>query len=149
MKAKDGSKVKVEYEGRFDNAKGGVFDSSSHGDHSHPLEFTVGEGRVIKGFNDAVIGMGEGEERIITMGPEEAYGQQRKELKREIPKEHIGLPEGQELAEGMMLALNAPTGEQIPALIEKVNAKTVLINLNHPLAGKTLFFKLKLVGVNN
>ena len=58
---KKGDKLKVDYEGRFED--GEVFDSSSHGDHSHPLEFTVGEGHVIKGFDDAVIGMKKGEEK--------------------------------------------------------------------------------------
>ncbi len=144
MTVKNGDKVSVEYEGKFDS--GEVFDSSSHGDHSHPLDFIVGENQVIKGFEDAVIGMEEGQEKEIKIKPEEAYGERRDELIREFNRKEIPLKE--EPKEGMVLGFNAPNGQQFPATIAKVTDDKITFDLNHPLAGKQLNFKIKLVKIN-
>lgn len=144
MEVKKGNKVKVDYEGKFEN--GEVFDSSTHGDHSHPIEFVVGSGMVVPGFDKAVLGMKKGEEKEITIKPEEGYGQPDPKLTREIPKEV--LPKEQEAKEGMMIVMGMPNGHQVPARIKSVQEKTVTLDLNHPLAGKTLIFKIKVLDVS-
>lgn len=141
---KNGDKISVDYEGRFEN--GEVFDSSKHGDHSHPLEFEVGSGQIIKGFDDAVKGMKKGEEKEFSIESKEAYGERREEMIQEIPLD--ALPAGQKPQAGMMLMIGAPDGRQFPARIVSVNEKTMKIDLNHPLAGKKLIFRIKIVEVN-
>tara|TARA_Y100000034_G_C6859405_1_gene390939 strand:+ start:730 stop:1164 length:435 start_codon:yes stop_codon:yes gene_type:complete len=143
MTIKKGDKVKVDYTGTLED--GTVFDSSTHGDHSHPLEFEVGTGKVIKGFDDAVIGMKKGEEKEFKLKPSEAYGEPNPQAIQKIPREN--LPKEQEPKEGMMLIMKAPTGQQIPAKITKVTEKEVTLDLNHPLAGKTLNFKIKILDI--
>ncbi len=143
MSIKKGDKIKVDYEGKFEN--GEVFDSSKHGDHAHPIEFEVGQGQVIKGFDEAVVGMEKGEEKKFEINPDEGYGEYREELKKDIPKD--ALPKEQEPKEGMMLMLSAPDGRQFPAKIEKVEEDKIIIDLNHPLAGKKLFFDIKIVDI--
>jgi len=143
MKVKNGDKVAVEYEGKLDD--GTVFDSSEN--HGKPLNFEVGAKQVIKGFNDAVIDMETGEEKEIKLKPSEAYGDVNPKLLMKVPKEK--LPQGRELKAGMMLAVNLPNGMEMPARISEVGENDVTIDLNHPLAGKNLNFKIKVVGINN
>jgi len=85
MKVKKNDKVKVEYTGSFDN--GDIFDTSNHEGHSHPLEFEAGSGMVIKGFDDAIIGMELNEEKNIHLKPEEAYGTSNPRLMIKISKD--------------------------------------------------------------
>ncbi len=143
MKAEKGSKVKVEYEGKFEN--GTVFDSSNKTGAQVPLEFVVGEGSVVKGFDDAVFGMEEGEEKEFEILPEEGYGKIRDDLKQEIPK--ANLPQDKAPEKGMVLVLSNPQGQQFPAVIDEIKETTIVLDLNHPLAGKKLLFKIKLVSV--
>lgn len=138
-----GNRVKVDYEGKFED--GDVFDSSTHGDHSHPLEFTVGSGEVIRGFDKAVEGMKEGDEKIFSIEPQEAYGERDPSLEREFPRS--ALPKDPEPKEGMMLVLGSPDGQKFPARIISVTKDKIKIDLNHPLAGKKLIFKIKVVEV--
>jgi len=144
MKVKKGDKVKVEYEGKLES--GEVFDSSNHGEHSHPLEFEVGAGKVIKGFDEAVEGMEKGEEKEVTIEPENAYGEPNPQLTQKVPRDK--LPKEPEPKSGMMLVLATADGRQAPARITKVNKNEVTIDLNHPLAGKKLIFKIKVVEIN-
>jgi FKBP-type peptidyl-prolyl cis-trans isomerase 2 len=139
---KKGDKIKVDYTGSFDD--GTVFDDSSK--HGQPLEFEVGAGMIIPGFEKAVLGMKKGEEKHIHLEPCDAYGDVNPEAQKKIPKEH--LPKGQEPAVGMILVINLPNGMQLPARITEVTPKEVTIDLNHPLAGKCLNFKFKVVDVN-
>ena len=141
---KKGSKVSLDYEGKFED--GTVFDSSKHGDHSHPLEFEVGAGQVIPGFDNAVIGMKEGDEKEFSIESKDAYGDPNPQLSQEVPRNL--LPKEQEPKEGMMLVLGSPDGRQIPARITKVTEDKVTIDLNHPLAGKKLIFKIKIIDIN-
>ena len=143
MAIKKGDKVKVEYTGTFDD--GTVFDSSEQ--HGKPLEFEIGTGQIIPGFENAIMGMKKNEEKEIKLKPEEAYGELNPELIRKIPREQ--LPPGQEPKEGMILIINLPTGQRVPAKITEVTDKEVTIDLNHPLAGKTLNFKVKVVGITS
>lgn len=141
MKVEKGKKVKIEYTGKLDD--GTVFDSSEK--HGKPIEFEAGAGNVIPGFDNAVMGMEKGEEKEIKIKPEEGYGHPNPELVKKVPREQ--LPKDKELKPGMMLGVGLPTGQQIPAKITEVSDKEVTIDLNHPLAGKTLNFKIKVVEV--
>jgi len=145
MVVKKGDKVKVDYTGTFEN--GDIFDSSTHGDHSHPIEFEVGAGQVIPGFENAVIGMKKGEEKEITIQPEDGYGMPDPNLIRKFPKDQM--PKDKELKPNMVLLMNLPNGAQIPAIVKEVDDKEVTLDLNSPLAGKVLKFKIKLVDVED
>ena len=138
---KKGDKVKVEYTGKLED--GSVFDSS---EGKAPLCFEVGAQQVIPGFDKAVEGMKKDEEKEFTLKVDEAYGPVREEMVQEIPRDK--LPKDPEPKEGMMLMMQAPTGQQIPAKITKVEDDKVTIDINHPLAGKDLTFSVKVVGVN-
>ncbi|MCK4521880.1 MAG: peptidylprolyl isomerase [Nanoarchaeota archaeon] len=140
MAIKKGDKVKVEYTGTLDD--GTVFDTS---EGKQPLEFEAGAGQLIKGFDEAIMGMEKGEEKEIKLTPEKAYGDHNPELIKKIPRDKIPVPEGKEIKPGMMLALGTPDGKQIPAKITEVTDKEITIDLNHPLAGKNLNFKVKVI----
>jgi len=142
MTVKKGNKVKVEYTGMLEDGK--VFDSSEK--HGKPLEFKTGEGNMIKGFENAVMGMKKGESKEVELKPEEAYGNKKPELVREIPRDK--LPQEAELKAGMVLGMTLPNGMQIPAKIVEINEEGAKLDLNHPLAGKTLKFKIKLLEVS-
>jgi len=143
MEIKKGNKIYVHYEGKFET--GEVFDSSEKGENTEPLAFIAGVGQVIKGFDEAVIGMKEGEEKEFSIEPNEAYGMYNESLKKEIPK--TVLPKDEEPKVGMMIVMATPEGRQIPAKIIDVKKETITIDLNHPLAGKKLLFKIKVVKV--
>tara|TARA_B100000315_G_scaffold141658_1_gene130715 strand:- start:9638 stop:10066 length:429 start_codon:yes stop_codon:yes gene_type:complete len=142
MTVKKGDKIKVEYTGTLED--GTVFDSSEK--HGKALEFEVGSGQMIKGFDAAVIGMKKDEEKTINLEPEDAYGPQNAEMIKNIPREQF--PKEQEPKEGMVLLLQTPEGGQFPVKVVGVTDKEVSLDLNHPLAGKKLTFKLKVVGIN-
>lgn len=145
MVIKKGDKIKVDYDGRLEN--GEIFDSSKHVSHPHPLAFEVGSGEMIKGFDEAVIGMKLNEEKEIKLKPEEAYGARKKDLEQHVSREV--LPHGQEPEVGMTLVMGTPHGHQIPVKIIAVDSKNITVDLNHPLAGKTLIFKIKVVGIES
>ncbi|MBW6451383.1 MAG: peptidylprolyl isomerase [DPANN group archaeon] len=139
MTVKKGDKIKVDYTGTLED--GTVFDSSKT--HGQPLEFEAGAGQVIPGFDNAVIGMAKGDEKEVTLEVEDAYGEYNDKLVKDIPKEQ--LPQDQEVKPEMMLMVGLPNGQQIPAKITEVGDKTVKIDLNHPLAGQVLKFKIKMI----
>lgn len=141
MPVKKGDKVKVEYEGSLDD--GTVFDSSKR--QGEPIEFEVGAGQVLPGFESAVMGMEEGEEKEFKLEPSEAYGDHNPEMVKEVPKEQVPIED--EPRAGMMLLATLPNGTQIPAIIVGVTEESVTIDLNHPLAGKVLNFKIKVVEI--
>ncbi len=133
--------ISVEYEGKFTDGK--VFDSSEKA--GKLLEFQVGAGMVIKGFDAALIGMKPGEEKDVTIKPEDGYGVINPEMVRDVPKP--SMPEEQELKKGMTLMLGLPNGQKFPAKVMDVGKDTIKLDLNHPLAGKTLKFHIKLVEI--
>lgn len=143
MAVKKGDKVKIEYTGTLDD--GTVFDSSEK--HGKPLEFEVGGGKVLKGFEDALIGMKKGEEKDIELKPEEAYGNPNPNLLKKVSKEQF--PKDKELKPGMLLIIGTPDGRNFPAKITAVDDKEITLDLNHPLAGKALHFKIKLVEISS
>jgi FKBP-type peptidyl-prolyl cis-trans isomerase 2 len=138
--AKEGSKITLDYTGKLDN--GEVFDTS---EGREPLTFTVDAKQVVKGFNDAIKGMKEGEEKEFKLEPKDAYGDQNPQLVQEVPKDK--LPKDVEPKVGMVLSLKAPDGKQYGARIAEVGEATVKIDLNHPLAGKSLTFNVKIVKI--
>jgi len=140
MKVKKGDTIKVEYEGRFED--GEVFDSSEK--HGEPLEFEVGSGMMIKGFDEAVVGMEKGEEKEVKVKSADAYGERMDEMVKDFPKDKM--PKG-DIKPGVMLTMVHPSGAQLLAKVVEVKDDTVKIDLNHPLAGKDLVFKIKVVGV--
>ncbi|MBM3230022.1 peptidylprolyl isomerase [Candidatus Parvarchaeota archaeon] len=138
--AKNGDRVKVHYTGTFDD--GEKFDSS---EGREPLEFVVGSGSVIKGFETAVIGLSVGEERNVSINPEDGYGLRSEELVQELPLE--GMKDADKFQEGMMLTLRDPEGSMMNARVAKIENNKMTLDLNHPLAGKTLNFSIKLVEI--
>lgn len=143
---KEGDRVAVDYEGRFEDGK--IFDSSQHEGHSHPLIFTVGKHEVIPGFERGVVGLVQGNSKKITIAPKDAYGEHDSRLMRSIPKGEIKLPRNQEPVAGMALMTYTPEGQPIQIFVKEVTKDAVVLDLNHPLAGKTLIFNISVVGVN-
>lgn len=141
MTAKTGDRVKIEYTGTLDD--GTVFDSNV--DQGSLLEFEVGGGQVIKGFDDAILGMQEGEEKQFSISPADAYGDHDPTLIQKVPKEVF--PPDAELALGLLFEAGLPTGEKVPAMVTAIEEGIVVVDLNHPLAGKRLNFKIKLSGI--
>ena len=142
MPVKKGDKIKVDYTGTVED--GSVFDSSKK--HGQPLEFTVGEKQVIKGFDEGVVGMEKGEEKELKISSENAYGNPNPEMVKKIPRDKV--PADQEQPKvGMMIGLTTPNGQQIPATITEVTDKEITLDLNHPLSGKALTFKVKIVEI--
>ena|SRR3989338_3728997 len=139
MAIEKGTTLRVSYQGRL--ADGTVFDESKN--HGPYLEFQVGEGLLIAGFENAVISMNLGEEKEITIPFQEAYGERKEELVKEIPRANFP----GDVEEGMGVTLGLPNGQKIPALIKKVTAEIVTIDLNHPLAGQELHFTIKLLEI--
>lgn len=133
-----GDTVSVHYTGKVEN--GEVFDSSKG---RRPLNFTVGAGQIIRGFDEAVVGMLAGETKTVTIPPEQGYGPRREELVVDIPRDTV--PEGMELEKGMMIELIDPQGNKIPAAVFEILDEVVKMDLNHFLAGKTLVFDIEIV----
>ena len=140
MTIEAGNQVSVHYTGTFED--GEVFDSSQGRD---PLSFEVGAGQMIQGFDQAVLGMKEGESKKITLAPEEAYGPRNEELLVDIPNENF--PEDMKLEVGMMLQLTNQQGQPVPATVAEINEENVKMDVNHPMAGKTLNFDIEIVEV--
>jgi FKBP-type peptidyl-prolyl cis-trans isomerase 2 len=137
--AKNGDRVRVHYTGRLDD--GEVFDSSKDGE---PLEFTVGAGEVIPGFDEAVRGMSVGDSKTVEIEPEDAYGPRRDGLVTSISRETAQFPVEPQV--GMNFGLPLQDGSQIEVVVTEVTDTYVTIDGNHPLAGEKLIFDLELVG---
>jgi len=139
-KVKNGDFVQVHYTGALED--GDVFDSS---EGRGPLEFQAGGGGIIPGFNKAVLGMEVNEEKQVVLTPDEAYGPPRDDLKREFPLEMLG---GEKVEVGQVLRFSSPQGPLSGTVLE-VAADKFHVDFNHPLAGKTLVFNLKLAGISD
>ncbi|TVR19393.1 MAG: peptidylprolyl isomerase [Balneolaceae bacterium] len=138
--AKDGDTVKVHYTGTLEN--GEVFDTSQE---REPLEFTLGQGQLIPGFEKAVIGLNVGDSTKVEIPSGEAYGEMREDLVINVPKDQ--LPADVEPQIGMQLQVNQPNGQPVPVRITNVGETDLTLDANHPLAGKDLSFEIKLVEV--
>jgi len=142
MTAKQGDSVKVHYHGTLND--GTVFDSTYE---ESPLDFTIGEGEIIPGFEQAVEGMDEGEKKNITVEPENAYGEYNERGVVQVPREN--LPEDIQPEKGMMLQLNTPEDQVVYVTVTEIEEENVTLDANHPLAGKTLNFDIELLQVNS
>ncbi len=141
MIAKENDKVKVHYKGTLSN--GEVFDSSEGRD---PLEFTLGSGQIIPGFENGIIGMQVEESKTINIPAAEAYGETKEELKQEVQKAQ--LPPEIKPEVGLQLMSRAPDGREIPLVVAEVREDSIILDSNHPLAGKDLTFEVTLVSIN-
>jgi len=139
MAIKNGEWIKVQYTGTFED--GTIFDSTER--NGDPLKFQVGAGQLIKGFDDAVLGMKIGEEKNITLQPKDAYGEYQDKMTQKFPKSQF--PKDHEPQPGMMIMIGGPDGMVTHATIIEVAEQEVTVDLNHPLAGKVLNFKIKII----
>ncbi len=140
QKVKNGDKVKVHYHGKL--TSGETFDSSSG---REPLEFEVGSGMVIKGFDDGVTGMIVGEKKTINIPYDEAYGPRNSEMMIEMPKDRF--PKDMELEVGMPLMMSDGSGQNFEVVVMQIKEDSVVLDANHPLAGQDLVFDLELVEI--
>ena len=138
--AKDGDTVKVHYTGTLGN--GEVFDTSKE---KEPLEFKLGQGQLIPGFEKAVVGLNVGDSTTINIPSAEAYGDVREDLIINVPKDQ--LPGDVEPQVGMQLQVNQPDGQPIPVRVTDVTETELQLDANHPLAGEDLTFEIELVNV--
>lgn len=138
--AKEGDVVQVHYTGKLKD--GTIFDTSQDRD---PLEFTLGEGRVIPGFEDAVIGMQENESKIVSIPAEEAYGPRRDDLIMPVPRDQF--PQDMNPQTGQQLEIRLQNGDSRIATVTEISPSDVTLDINHPLAGHDLTFDILLVGI--
>lgn len=139
-KAKNGDAVRIHYTGTL--ADGSTFDSSTGRD---PLEFTLGSGQVVPGFDKAVDGMIVGEEKTVSIAPEDAYGPHNEDNVQAFPRDKF--PDDIPLEIGTQLQMSTPNGQPIMVSIAEVSDDEVRLDANHPLAGKELTFKISLVEI--
>jgi FKBP-type peptidyl-prolyl cis-trans isomerase 2 len=138
--AKTGDTVRVHYRGSL--ADGSVFDSSEGGE---PLEFTLGRGQVIKGFDKAVLGMKDGDIRSVNIPPNEAYGPHHTDLMVTVPRAE--LPAGIDPEVGQQFEVQQDDGEPLVVRVAAMTDTTLTLDGNHPLAGETLTFRIEFVKV--
>lgn len=138
--AKDGDTVTAHYAGHFED--GTEFASSYGGD---PVEFVIGSGTFIPGFEIAFIGMAAGEKKTVTVPPLEGYGDIHPELIATIPR--AVFPDSIQIDSGMQFEMQRPDGTPFTILVTGVKEDSVMVDANHPLAGKTLVFDVELVSI--
>jgi FKBP-type peptidyl-prolyl cis-trans isomerase 2 len=138
---KENNTVKVNYTGKLSD--GQVFDSS---EGKEPLEFTLGQGQLIPGFEKGLIDMKLNEKRTITIAKEEAYGEVNNDLIQEVKK--TALPQDMTPEVGMGLVSKSQDGQETNLLVVEVKDETIVIDGNHPLAGKDLIFDLEVVAIS-
>ena len=138
--AKSGDTVRIHYTGTLDD--GTQFDSSAGRD---PLEFELGSGQVIPGFDKGVEGMAVGDKKSVTIDPDDAYGQHHEQLIQVVPKDQ--LPDDMTPEVGMQLQTQNETGQIMRLSVTAVDDESITVDGNHPLAGKTLNFDIELVEI--
>jgi len=141
LKVEKGTQVKVHYRGSLTD--GTEFDNSYS--REAPIAFQVGTGQMIRGFDEAVVGMTVGDKKSITLTPENAYGDINPEAQTEIGRD--AFPDHVTLAEGLPVPLATPDGRSLMGRISQINESTVTVDLNHPLAGQDLQFDIELVEI--
>ena len=140
-KAKKGNMVKIHYTGRLQD--GTVFDSSSG---RGPLQFSIGSGQVIPGFEEAVIGMSVGDKKTVEIPCEKAYGERNPSMVIVVDRKHV--PDGLNPEVGQRLEMGSPSGELINVTVIKTDAQNITLDANPPLAGEDLTFDIELVEVS-
>jgi len=137
--AKQGDTVKVRYRGMLED--GTVFDESTP---EEPLQFTIGAGEIIPGFEQAVLGMSPGEEKRETIPSDLAYGPYREEMRIEVDR---AAAVGAEVEKGEWVQISFPDGRTAPVMVADISESHIILDANHPLAGKTLVFQIELVSI--
>ncbi|MFT3908666.1 MAG: peptidylprolyl isomerase [Ferruginibacter sp.] len=140
QKVKEGDVVKVHYTGKL--TSGEQFDSSVD---REPLEFVVGAGQMIRGFDAALPGMSIGEKKTINIPAEDGYGERSEEAMIAFPKENV--PEDMKLEPGMTLTLSNQDGQPVPVVVSEIKDDVVILDANHFLAGQELIFDIELVEI--
>ncbi|MFH1532533.1 MAG: peptidylprolyl isomerase [Pseudomonadota bacterium] len=140
VKAQRGDKVKIHYICKLED--GQVFDSSHDRD---PMEFTIGEEQTIPGIEESTIGMGPGEVKEVTLDSDNAFGERMPEMVQAI--ERAQLPDDVELNVGQLLQVQGPGGKPAMAMVIELDEEKVVLDGNHPLAGRTLIFEIELIEV--
>ncbi len=135
-----GDTVKVNYTGKLED--GSIFDSS---EGREPLEFEVGSGNLIPGFENGVYGLKVGDKKTITIPVDQAYGPKREELMGKVPRSQF--PEDMVLEIGRILQLPQPDGRAVNAVVADIDDSTVTLDGNHPLAGQVLTFDIEIVEI--
>lgn len=138
---KKGSKVSVHFIGKFED--GEIFDSSYD---TEPLDFEVGTGEIVKGFEAGIMGMKEGEKKSFAVSCEDGYGLFDDELVVEVPKDEIPEEEG-ELKQGMVVFLEGEDGEEYDFVVQEIKKDVYVLDGNHPLAGEDLFFEVEVLSI--
>jgi peptidylprolyl isomerase len=138
--AKVGDKVAVHYTGKLDD--GTVFDSSEGND---PLQFAIGGGQLIPGFEQAVVGMSPGESKTATIPADEAYGSYHPEMVLVVDRQQM--PADMPVSVGLQLQIQQQSGQTIPVIVTDVSGSQVTLDANHPLAGEDLTFEIQLVEI--
>jgi len=138
--AKSGDTVRIHYTGTLGD--GTQFDSSAGRD---PLEFALGGGQVIPGFDSAVTGMSVGAQKTVTIDPDDAYGQRHDQLVQQVPRDT--LPEDIDPAVGMQLQSQSPDGQIMNLVIVEIAEESITLDANHPLSGQALTFAIELVEI--
>ncbi len=142
QKVENGKFVCVNYKGTLDS--GDVFDETQN---DEPMEWQVGSGDVIKGFEDSVVGMSLNEKKMFTIAPEDAYGIRDEGNIHTFSRKEV--PEDMNPQEGDIISIQMQDGEQIPAQITQADHEKVVVDLNHPLAGLPLTFEVEVVGISD
>lgn len=141
MTVEDGVVVSLDYTLRLDD--GDVIDSSSG---REPLVFMQGQGQIIPGLEKELYGMGEGDEKEVVVQAAEAYGEYDEDQLQEVPRSIF--PDNINLEEGLSLRMrDQQSGQLFDAVVDEVGPESVVLDLNHPLAGETLYFDVKVAGV--
>ncbi|WP_323036335.1 peptidylprolyl isomerase [Pararhodobacter sp.] len=138
--AKAGDTVQIHYTGTLSD--GSVFDSSEGRD---PLSFTLGSGQIIPGLDAAIDGMAVGEQKTVTIPADQAYGAHNPDAVQAIPRDQI--PPEIPVAAGTQLQMQTPDGRAVPVVVAGATDEHVMIDANHPLAGKDLTFAVNIVSV--
>lgn len=139
-KAKQGDTVQTHYTGKVDD--GSVFDTSAGRD---PLQFTIGSGQLIPGYEQAVVGMNSGETKTIKIPADEAYGQRRDDMI--IVADRNEFPSDIDPKIGDQLEMHQPNGNVVLVTVTEVSDSNVTLDANHPLAGKDLTFDIQLLNI--
>eukprot|EP00903_Cladosiphon_okamuranus_P000876 g874.t1 len=139
--AKTGDTVQLHYKGTLDD--GSVFDSS---EGREPLEFTVGSGQIIPGLDRAIPGMKVGDEKTVRIEPEDAYGPHNPDARQAVPRTNI--PENVPLEIGLQLQAQTDNGQMMTVTVVEISDEEVVLDANHPLAGKVLVFEIQITGIN-
>ena len=140
MVIEEGATIKLEYTGTLDD--GSVFDST---DGKPPMGFELKEGNLIPGFFNALLGMEVGEEKEFRLEPQDAYGERDDRLLEKIPRSKF--PKEPTPEPGMVFYGETEDGQRVPTMVVEVTDDTVIIDMNHPMAGKSLNFKIKVVAI--